>query len=155
MEIEQQIIKAFEELGLAYRWHYLNMSLVPSNNKIRQFQMIVSFFYNLDQAPLIEDIIIYHVYKNFKVMKYIINLQNLNIQNFYLKIYSKSSVLISDRIEKLDLYLLLKNIKWIIKEEIDEKNFSDSNFLINSITKRNDYITQMKFVFGLEESLFA
>jgi hypothetical protein len=148
---DQDIIAAFNELGLTYRWEQLNIDLNPELHK-RQFQLITHFYYKSGQAPTTPEVINYHILKNFNVLLKLIQLKQLNVKYYYVKIFTEdNNPLISDSIRELDGNVLLHDIDWVLEYALNPDNTSP--FLL-STDEHPRYIIEIRFIFTLIEDFF-
>lgn len=149
---KQDIINIFNELGVIYRWDELNIALYPELHK-RQFQFRTHFNYIKGQAEATEDIIRYHILKDFQVLLKLIRLKNLNVKNYFFKLTDElSNPLISNILRNLDENLLIHEINEVLDYAKDPDN--PSPFLFSTENQRN-YIIEIKFVFTIIEDFFA
>ena len=141
-----------KELGVTYRWDELNIDLIPELHK-RQFQLRTIFNYVKGQAEATEDIIRYHILKNFRVLLKLIQLKNLNVKDYYFKVSAEyNNPLISYIIRTLDENTLLYNINLVLDNVKDLNN--PSPFLFSTETNKI-YIIEIKFVFTIMEDFYA
>ena len=140
-----------KETGATYRWDELNIDLIPELHK-RQFQLRIIFNYIKGQAEATEDIIRYHVLKNFRVLLKLIQLKQLNVKYYYFKIYTEyNSPLFSNSLETLDENLLLYSVNKVLDFAKDPNR--PSPFLFSTETEKV-YIIEIRFIFTLIEDFF-
>lgn len=149
---DTDIINAFNELGLTYRWEQLNIDLLPELHK-RQFQLVTHFYYKSGQAKTLPTVIKYHILKNFNVLLKLIQLKKLNVKYYYVKMFSEdNSPLVSDWIRELDTETLMSDIDWVL-EYMLEPTQHESPFLL-STDEHSRYIIEIRFTFVLIEDFF-
>ncbi len=149
---DKEIDDILRETGVTYRWDELNIDLIPELHK-RQFQLRTVFNYIKGQAEATEDVIRYHVLKNFRVLLKLIQLKNLNVKNYYFKVITEyNNPLISYVIHTLDEKTLLSNINLVLDNAKDPEN--PSPFLFSTETHKV-YIIEIKFVFTIMEDFYA
>ena len=140
-----------KETGATYRWDELNIDLIPELHK-RQFQLRTEFNYIKGQAEATEDIIRYHILKNFRVLLKLIQLKNLNVKDYYWKVYTEyNNPIFSHLLRSLDENLLLDTINSVLDYVKSPDN--PSPFLFSTETHKV-YIIEIKFVFSIIEDFF-
>ena len=141
-----------KETGATYRWDELNIDLIPELHK-RQFQLRTEFNYIEGQAEATEDIIRYHILKNFRVLLKLIQLKNLNVKDYYWKVYTEyNNPIYSHLLRSLDENLLLDTINSVLDYIKSPDN--PSPFLFSTETQKV-YIIEIKFVFTIMEDFYA
>ena len=147
---DKEVITAFNELGLTYRWEQLNINLLPELHK-REFQLLTHFYYAPGQAEAIQEVIEYHVLRDFDVLVKLIQIKNLNVKYFYTKIFIENNPpLLLNFMRDLDKRLLL----FELRRSIEFAQSDPSPFLLSSDTFRRDII-EIRFTFTLLEDFFA
>ena len=146
-----EIDNILKETGATYRWDELNIDLIPELHK-RQFQLRTEFNYVKGQAEATEDIIRYHILKNFRVLLKLIQLKNLNVKNYFFKVYTEyNNPIFSHILRTLDENLLLSSINSVLDYAKSPAN--PSPFLFSTETQKI-YIIEIKFVFTIIEDFF-
>ena len=145
---DKDVIAAFNELGLTYRWEQLNIDLNPELHK-RQFQLITHFYYKKGQAEVLPEVIKYHILKDFEVLLKLIQLKKLNVDDYYIKIYTENNnPILTNYIEDLSTDILLHEINWVLEHTINNYD----KFLSTDEYPR--YIIEIRFIFTLIEDFF-
>ena len=148
---DKDVIDAFNELGLTYRWEQLNIDLNPELHK-RQFQLVTHFYYKKGQAPTTPEVIKYHILKDFDVLLKLIQLKKLNVDDYYVKIFTEDNKpILTNYIEDLSTNILLHEINWVLEYALNPNNTSP---LLLSTDEYPRYLIEIRFIFTLIEDFF-
>lgn len=153
-ENDKDIEREFAALGIPYKWKQLNIDLKPELHK-RDFHLVTHFYYQKGQAECILPVILFHVKRNFEVLLKLIQLKKLNINVYYVKLFSEDNpVVISDVMEDLSPDHCAEDMQDVLTFASSRIDKNRSPFIFSTKEHRR-WITEIQFTFYLEEDFFA